>query len=51
VADCYVWQRRISPNESSAKAREAAVNALRIDDTLAEAHISLGAILHNFDWD
>jgi tetratricopeptide (TPR) repeat protein len=51
LADCYVWQRWISPKESSAKAREAAARALKIDDTLAEAHFSLGTILHNFDWD
>jgi len=51
LADCYVWQRLISPKESFAKAREAAARALKIDDTLAEAHFSLGTILHNFDWD
>jgi DNA-binding winged helix-turn-helix (wHTH) protein/TolB-like protein/Flp pilus assembly protein TadD len=51
LADCYVWQRRVSPKESSAKAREASVSALKIDGTLAEAHFSLGSILHNFDWD
>jgi TolB-like protein/DNA-binding winged helix-turn-helix (wHTH) protein len=33
------------------KARSAALRALQIDDTLAEAHTSLGLIALSYDWD
>lgn len=33
------------------KARNAAVRALQINDSLAEAHTSLAVIAQNFDWD
>src|SRR5262249_39079085 len=33
------------------KARAAATKALQLDDSLADAHASMGNILHNFDWD
>ena len=33
------------------KARAAALRALEIDDTLAEAHTSLALIAENYDWD
>ncbi len=33
------------------KAREAANKALRIDDSLAEAHTSLGIVKYHLDWD
>ena len=33
------------------KAKEAVTKALEIDDTLAEAHTSLGYIRHAYDWD
>ncbi|MBA7670056.1 hypothetical protein ES703_78198 [subsurface metagenome] len=44
----------LSPNElyqESLKAKEAALKALEIDNTLAEAHTSLGKIKWLFDWD
>ena len=41
----------LSPNEASPKAREAALKALEIDDTLAEAHTSLAYVRMNYDWD
>ena len=40
-----------SPNEIYSLARQAALRALEIDDTLAEAHTSLGAVKAYFDWD
>jgi TolB-like protein/Tfp pilus assembly protein PilF len=40
-----------SPKEVYSLAREAALRALEIDDTLAEAHTSLGAVKAYFDWD
>jgi len=39
------------PREMMRKSRDAAENALRIDDTLAGAHSMLGALLGNFEWD
>ncbi len=41
-----------NPMESLPKAKSAALEALRIDDTIAEAHSSLGALLGTgeFDW-
>jgi TolB-like protein/DNA-binding winged helix-turn-helix (wHTH) protein/Tfp pilus assembly protein PilF len=41
----------VSQNEFMPKARAAAVRALEIDDTLAEAHTSLALIAENYDWD
>lgn len=38
-------------NEAVPKARAAAMQALRLDDTLAEAHTSLGMIKFRYDWD
>ena len=38
------------PKEIFPKAKAAAVRALEIDDTLAEAHTSLAFVLHRFDW-
>src|SRR5256885_2967940 len=32
------------------QARTAAARALHLDDSLAEAHASMGNILHNYDW-
>jgi tetratricopeptide (TPR) repeat protein len=36
--------------EMMPKAKAAAMKALQIDDTLAEAHASLAAVLSNYDW-
>ena len=33
------------------KAKEAALRALRIDDSIAEAHLSLAMVKFRFDWD
>ena len=40
-----------SPMEATAKARAAASKALQLDDSLAEAHTSLGMIKLSYDWD
>jgi TolB-like protein/DNA-binding winged helix-turn-helix (wHTH) protein/Tfp pilus assembly protein PilF len=37
--------------EAEEKARKAAQKALRIDDTLAEAHASLAFVIYSYDWD
>lgn len=41
----------LSPKEAVPKAEAAANRALKIDETLAEAHTALGAIKHRFEWD
>ena len=41
----------LPPHEAFAKAKASAEAALRIDDTLAEAHASLAFIKTFFDWD
>src|SRR5438270_2661252 len=40
----------MKPRDAMAQARTAATKALKLDDTLAEAHASMGNILHNYDW-
>ena len=40
----------LAPKDAFPKAREAAMRALEIDDTLAEAHASLAYCLANYDW-
>jgi tetratricopeptide (TPR) repeat protein len=40
-----------APSAAIPKARAAALNALSLDDKLAEAHASLGVIAQNYDWD
>lgn len=54
LADCYSQlslYENIRPEEAFPKAREAAVKALEKDETLAEAHTSLGWIKWVYDWD
>lgn len=54
LADSYYYQafyRYSSPRESFPKASDAASKALAIDDSLAEAHASLGAVKFYYDWD
>jgi DNA-binding SARP family transcriptional activator/TolB-like protein len=55
LSDSYtllVVREAISPEEGFAKAKAAAANALKIDETLSEAHASLGhALLHNWEWE
>jgi eukaryotic-like serine/threonine-protein kinase len=41
----------IPPKEAIPKAKAAAFRALELDDTLAEAHTSLGLIAMSFEWD
>jgi TolB-like protein/Flp pilus assembly protein TadD len=52
LADSYVvmpWFAYVQPREAYPLARTAALKALEIEDTLAEAHASLGYIQH-LDW-
>lgn len=49
LVDCYALVTS-APKESMSKAKAAALMALEIDDTLAEAHASLGFIRYRLDW-
>jgi len=52
LADCYVVPaNRRPPNEKMPKAKAAAIRALEIDGSLAEAHTSLARVLLVYDWD
>ncbi len=54
LADCYNllgFYSWIRPKEAYPKAKAAAKKALEIDNTLGEAHASLGWISTFFDWD
>jgi len=55
LADSYVWLAffgALPPNEAMPKAKQAALKALAIDDSLAAAHTSLGYVsaLYDFNW-
>jgi len=51
LADSYVVPaNRIEPHVAMRKAKTAALQALAIDETLAEAHTSLGRILQVYEW-
>ncbi len=41
----------VSPNDTMPKARVAAMQAIALDDSLAEAHTSLGSYKMFFEWD
>jgi eukaryotic-like serine/threonine-protein kinase len=41
----------LAPSEAWPKAKTAAMQALEIDGTLAEAHTSLGLVKEHFEWD
>jgi TolB-like protein/tetratricopeptide (TPR) repeat protein len=53
LADYYyrVSTTYVPPREALPKARAAAMKALELDDTLAEAHTSLAYTLMLYDWD
>ncbi|MDT8066644.1 MAG: tetratricopeptide repeat protein [Terriglobia bacterium] len=55
LADTYAllgdWQYGVmSPKEALPKAKEAALKALELDNSLAEAHTSLAFCLRSFEW-
>jgi TolB-like protein len=53
LADAYHEQSTLfrAPLEVLPKAKAAAVRAIELDDSLAEAHASLGYVKLEFDWD
>jgi TolB-like protein/Tfp pilus assembly protein PilF len=54
IADCYNWLGyifgRMPPQEAKSKAKSAALKALEIDDSLAEAYASLAFVKYVFEW-
>lgn len=55
LADCYIVLgaplNALPPKEAFSHAKAAATKALEIDDTLAEAHATLGVVKQRFEWD
>jgi serine/threonine-protein kinase len=54
IADAYLLLARldfIPGQEAYPKAREAAEEALKIDDALAEGYVALAFVKYNYDWD
>lgn len=53
LADTYYQLSSLvlRPDEAIPRARAAAIRALAIDDSIAEAHASLGIIKAQYDWD
>jgi len=51
LADCYRYTELLPPRERKLKAKEAALKALKIDDSLPDAHTVLAVIRYQFDWD
>lgn len=42
---------KLPPKDAYKRAKAAALRAVEIDDTLAEAHVSLGRVAFNYEWD
>ena len=54
LADCYELQgfyQFVPPSEAYPRAKAAALKALSLDDSLAEAHVVLLSTLADYDWD
>ena len=54
LADCYSMHANygfLTPQNGYSRAHDAALKALEIDDTLSEAHVSLGFIKSDYAWD
>jgi tetratricopeptide (TPR) repeat protein len=54
LADTYTFMGDsgyVAPREAWQNAKSAATQAVRIDDTLPEAHSSLALVRENYDWD
>jgi TolB-like protein/Tfp pilus assembly protein PilF len=55
IADSYIVDGgrylEVPPNVAYGRARAAALRAIELDETLAEAHTSLAAVMTDYDWD
>jgi TolB-like protein/DNA-binding winged helix-turn-helix (wHTH) protein len=47
----YALSGILPPSEAMPKARAAALRALELDETLSDAHVSLGLVKSRYDWD
>ena len=53
LADSYIgltFYNFAAPHQTMPKAKESAIKALALDNSLAEAHVSLAHVLMNYDW-
>ena len=53
LSEVYCWEvgtQMVSPQEGLLKARQAALKALEIDDTLGQAHSSLAWVKYVYEW-
>jgi len=51
LADVYAWQGVSAKDPKIQRAKDAVLKALALDDTLGEAHATLGLIRLWYDWD
>jgi TolB-like protein/Flp pilus assembly protein TadD len=54
LADCYSAESEygmVDPKDAAGKAEAAALKALQLDETLADAHVSLGLVNEKYKWD
>jgi TolB-like protein/tetratricopeptide (TPR) repeat protein len=54
IADCYNilgYYNALPPAEAYAQAKAFALQALELDQSLAESHAALGVVKRDFDWD
>ena len=54
LADCHTgltFYNFAAPRDAMPKAKESALKALSLDNTVAEAHASLAHVVMNYDWD
>ncbi len=52
LADCHIFMHELPPTEVMPKAKRAALQALKIDDSLPEVHLSLARVkmFYDLDW-
>jgi TolB-like protein/DNA-binding winged helix-turn-helix (wHTH) protein/Flp pilus assembly protein TadD len=51
LARSYYWLAGFGEPELYPKSKTAALEAIRLDDSLAEAHSALAYVLYSYDWD
>jgi TolB-like protein/DNA-binding winged helix-turn-helix (wHTH) protein/Flp pilus assembly protein TadD len=51
LARSYYWLAGFGEPELYPKSKAAALDAIRLDDSLAEAHSALAWVLYSYDWD
>jgi serine/threonine-protein kinase len=51
LAGTYVYWSQLPPRQAMPIAKAAARKALELDDSVAEAHVSMGLVNYRYDWD